>query len=130
MYHQYEKYNNNPSICTLPVTIWTPKGDVYLETQPSYTIGHVKAMIQEKKGIAADGAKLVFGSRYLEDGHTLSGCSIQDGATLNLGRMEVHVYLYHTSFNPSKYQSHVLLHVVSIMLLKSGSHIKMITHAS
>ena len=52
-------------------------------------------MIQEKKGIAADRAKLIFGSRYLEDGHTLSGCSIQDGAILNLGRMEIHVPLPH-----------------------------------
>lgn len=58
-------------------------------------------MIQDKKGIAADGAKLVFGSRYLEDQRTLSGYGIRDGATINLGRIEVHVYLCHTSFNPS-----------------------------
>ena len=64
-----------------------------------YTIGRVKAMIQEKKGIAADGAKLVFGSRHLEDGRTLSGYSIQDGATLNLGRMNIHVPL------PYRFQS-------------------------
>ena len=87
-----ENYMINLSICTLPVIIvWTPKGNVYLETQPSFTIGRVKAMIQEKNGIAADEVKLMFGSRYLEDGHTLSGYSIRDGATLNLGRMEVHV---------------------------------------
>ena len=50
-------------------------------------------MIQEEKGIAADRTKLVFGSQYLEDGRTLSDYNIQDGATLNLGRMEVHVPL-------------------------------------
>ena len=50
-------------------------------------------MIQEEKGIAADRVKLVFGSRYLEDGRTLSDYNIQDGATLNLGRMEIHVPL-------------------------------------
>ena len=93
--------NDDLSICTLPVTVWTPKGHVFLETQPSFTIGHVKAMIQEKKGIAADRAKLVFGSRYLEDGYTLSGCSLKDGATLNLGRMEVHVPLPHQSILPN-----------------------------
>ena len=59
-------------------------------------------MIQEKKGIAADRAKLVFGSRYLEDGHTLSDYNIQDGATLNLGTVGWRfMYLCHTSFNPS-----------------------------
>ena len=45
-------------------------------------------MIQEKKGIASDEAKLVFGIRYLKDGHTLSSYRIRDGAILYLGRMK------------------------------------------
>jgi hypothetical protein len=70
-----------------------PNGGVYLETQPSYTIGRVKTMIQDKKRIATSGPKLMFGNEFLEDGRTLNDYNIQDGATLNLGRLEVHVPL-------------------------------------
>ena len=83
----------------LPVIIRTPKGDIFLETQPSYTIGLVKYMIQEKKGIPTDELKLIFADQSLEDGCTLSVYNIQDGALLYIGRMDVHVplMLYHLS---------------------------------
>ena len=106
MYHWY----NLSIICTLAVIVWTPTGDVYLETQPSYTIGRIKAMFQEKKGIATGGPKLVFASQFLEDGRTLSDYNIQDGATVNLGRMKVHVPLpYQSRVNPSKYHAYCLV---------------------
>ena len=90
----------NLSTCNLPVFVWTPKGDTYLETQPSYTIGHIKSMIQEKKGFPSDELKLIFAGQLLEDGRTLSDYNIQDGATLTLGRMDIHIpmLLCHTSF--------------------------------
>ena len=39
-------------------------------------------MIQVKKGIPTNGQKLIFGGQLLEDGGTLSGYNIQDGATI------------------------------------------------
>ena len=86
-----------------------PKGDIFLETQPSYTIGHVKSVIQEKKGVSIDELKLRFAGRLLQDSCTLSDYNIEDGATI--GRMGVHVHvplmLYHTSYCPlqNEYQS-------------------------
>ena len=41
----------------LPVLIQTPKGDSFLETQSSYTIGQVKTMIQEKLGVSTEELK-------------------------------------------------------------------------
>ena len=78
----------------LPVFIQIPrKATLFLETQPSYTIGHIKTMIQEKKGVPFDKAKLGFADQLLEDGHTLSDYSIQDGSTMysNIGRMNIFV---------------------------------------
>ena len=56
-------------------------------------------MIQEKRVIPTDELKLIFAGQLLEDGRTLSDYNIQDGATLTLGRMDVHVPLmpYHTT---------------------------------
>ena len=69
----------------LPVFIQSLKGPTfYLETQPSYTIGHVKTMIHEKLGIPHEKLKLKFADQLLEDGHTLSDYNIQDGSTLDL----------------------------------------------
>ena len=65
--------------------IRTPKGiDIFLETQPSYTIGQVKTMIKEKRGIPSDELKVKFAGQLLEDGHTLSDLNIQDGSTMTL----------------------------------------------
>ena len=70
----------------LPVFIQIPKvPTLFLETQPSYTIGHIKTMIQEKEGIPPEKMKLVFADQLFEDGHTLSDYSIQDGSTIYFG---------------------------------------------
>ena len=77
------------------VFIQTPKrATLFLETQPSYTIGYIKTMIQEKQGIPPDELKLRFADQLLEDGHTLSDYNIQDGSIIysNIGRMDVHLY--------------------------------------
>lgn len=50
-------------------------------------------MIQEKKGIPSDELKLVFAGQLLEDGRTLSDYNIQNGASLTLGRMDIHIPL-------------------------------------
>ena len=91
-------------LINLPVIIQTPRGDIFLETQPSYTIGHIKSMIQEMKGFPADGLKLIFADQLLQDGYTLSDYNIQDGSTI--GRMDVHVPLILVF--PSTY--HLALH--------------------
>ena len=80
----------------LPVFIQSIRGpSFYLETQPSYTIGHIKTMIQEKNGIPPDELKLRFTGQLLKDGHTLSDYDIRDGSKLysNIGRMYIHVML-------------------------------------
>ena len=71
-------------LLTLPVFIQTPKGATFfLETQPSYTIGHIKSVIQEKKGVPSDELKLKFADQLLEDDCcTLSDYNIQDGSTM------------------------------------------------
>ena len=69
----------------LPVFIQSLKGPTFfLETQPSYTIGHIKTMIHGNQGIPPEKLKLRFADQLLEDGHTLSDCNIQDGSTLDL----------------------------------------------
>ena len=71
----------------LPVFVQTLKVPTfYLKTQPSYTIGHIKTMIQEKKGVPSDELKLGFADQLLEDGHTLSDYNIQDGSVIYIGR--------------------------------------------
>ena len=68
-------------------------------------------MIQEKKGVSTDELKLKFAGRLLHNRRTLSDYNIQDGATITIGRMGVHVHvplmLYHTSYCPlqNEYQS-------------------------
>ena len=47
-------------------------------------------MIQGKLGVPTEELKLVFANQLLEDGCTLSDYNTQDGATLTLGRMDVH----------------------------------------
>lgn len=54
-------------------------GDIFLETQPSYTIGQVKAMIQ---GILSVALKLTFAGQVLEDRYTLSDYNILDGSVI------------------------------------------------
>ncbi|XP_044956487.1 polyubiquitin-like [Hordeum vulgare subsp. vulgare] len=48
------------------------------------TVNCVKAMIQERHGIAAKEQRLIFAGRQLEDGHTLADYAVQDHATLHL----------------------------------------------
>ena len=68
----------------LPVFVQTPKRVTsFLEAQLSYTIGQIKIMIQEAKGVHTDESiVLKVGGRLLEDGHTLSDYNIQSGATV------------------------------------------------
>ena len=74
---------NNLWFLNLPVFVQAPKGNnVFLETQPSYTIGQVKTMIPEKIGVPTDELKLIFSDQLLEDEHTLSDYKIQGGATV------------------------------------------------
>jgi hypothetical protein len=58
------------------------KENIFLETQPSYTIKHIKSMIHEKIGVPTDELKLEFAGCLLEDGRTLNDYNIQDGDTV------------------------------------------------
>ena len=114
----------------LPVFIQTPnEATIFLETQPSYTIGKVKTMIRQKRGVAL---KLRFADQLLEDGHTLSDYNIQIGSTIYIGMVDVCVPLmllasskYRRVNNPSTSYWELVMHgpsfVKDIVLCVCGS---------
>ena len=62
-----------------------PKGEkVFLETQPSCTIEHLKSMIHKKIGVPTDEQKLKLTVHLLKDGRTLSAYNIRDGDTVKM----------------------------------------------
>ena len=55
-----------------------------LKVEASYTIGKIKAKIQEVEGILLDQQRLIFNIELSEDGRTLSDYNIQRGSTIYL----------------------------------------------
>ncbi|KAJ0817834.1 putative Ubiquitin-like domain-containing protein [Helianthus annuus] len=61
--------------------------DVTLEVKPSYTIGNIKAEIQDKINIPCDEQALIFGDVVLENIGTLADFNINKESTLELMRV-------------------------------------------
>ena len=69
----------------LSITVRTITGQATpLDVQSTSTIGDVKVKIEEKDGVLVARQRLVFNDTPQEDGVTLGGIGVQDGATIHL----------------------------------------------
>ena len=56
--------------------------DIALEVEGSDTVENVKAKLQDRTGVPIDDHRLIFGSRQLEKGKTLSDYNVRDRSSL------------------------------------------------
>ncbi len=66
------------------VQIDTGTDKITLEVEPDYSIGAIKSMIYEKKGIPVDQQVIKYGDNILEDDRNLANYNIQKESTLQL----------------------------------------------
>ncbi|GFR44079.1 hypothetical protein Agub_g5239 [Astrephomene gubernaculifera] len=57
---------------------------VELQVHPSWSVGYVKIMIQEKEGTPPDQQRLLFAGKQLEDGRSVAEVGIPSGSTIHL----------------------------------------------
>ena len=100
--------------CYLPVIIKTENGrnNMFLKTESSFAIEHIKSMIRDKKGIPSDAVTLRWSEKQLEDGHTLNYYNIPDGSILYMHIKGNFICVYstgqaHTNINMALYSSYL-----------------------
>lgn len=70
---------------TIQVTVKTLQGQVrVIEVSPDMEVRNFKRVVQERLNIRIDQQRLVFRSKELTDGYTLTKCGIGNGALLQL----------------------------------------------
>jgi ubiquitin len=95
--------NQNMIVPVKQITITPFIGDPFtLEVEPSDRIEDVKAKIRDKENIPPGPKTLFFGSRLLEDGHTLQDYSIQNDSTLHLYLRRVSMQIIGTTLTQKK----------------------------
>jgi len=83
--------------------------NITLEVEPNDSIGAIKAMVQEKEGIAVEQQKLIFAGKELEGNKTLSDYNIQKESTLHLIiKLVVNKYKIEKGNNAKWYGSGIL----------------------
>jgi hypothetical protein len=65
----------------MKIVFKTLTGDnVRMEVEPGYTVGVLKAMIEQSEGIPVDQQRIIYADKQLEDSRTLGDYGVREGS--------------------------------------------------